>query len=113
MPTTVGPDDNADGEPEDEGDALAVSGFGNSAPSPFRARAVRGGTRPTQWVTSDSPVGGAHGGVGSGAYDDTVPGFGGGSSEVPGLGRGGGGFGAEQEPGAGSWLIPEVVRMAH
>ena len=58
-------------------------------------------------------MGGAHGGVGSGADDDTVPGFGGGSSEVPGLGSGGGGFGAEQEPGAGSWLIPEVVRMAH
>ena len=39
MPTTVGPDDNADGETEDEDDALAVPGFGSSAPSPFRARA--------------------------------------------------------------------------
>jgi hypothetical protein len=75
---------------QDDDDALAVPGFGSSAPSRFRARAVGGGTRPT--------VGGAHGGVGSGADDDIVPGFCGCSSEVPGLGSGGGGFGG----GAGS-----------
>jgi len=46
-------------------------------------------------------VGGAHGGVGSVADDDTVPGFGGGSSEVPGLGSGGGGFGGGAGTGSG------------
>jgi hypothetical protein len=50
MPTAVCLDDNADGEPEDEDDALAVPGFASSALSRFRARAVGGGTRPTQWV---------------------------------------------------------------
>ena len=50
MPTALGPDDNADGEPEDEDDALAVSGFGRSVPSRFRVRAVRGGTRLIQWM---------------------------------------------------------------
>jgi hypothetical protein len=81
--------------PEDEDDALAVPSFGSSAPSRFRARVVSGGTRPT--VT----VGGAHRGVGSGADDDIVPEFGGGSSEVPGLGSGGGGFGGGAEGGSG------------
>ena len=46
-------------------------------------------------------MGGAHGGVGSRANDDIVPGFGGSSSEVPGLGSGGMGSEAEQEAGAG------------
>jgi len=50
MATAVGPDDNADSEPEDEDDALAVPGFGSSAPSWFRAWVVGGVTRPTQWV---------------------------------------------------------------
>jgi len=47
---------------------------------------------------------GAHGGVGSGADDDTVPGFGGGSSEVLELSSGGGGFGGGA--GIGSGLVP-------
>ena len=85
---------------------------------PPSAAPLRRRSGHARWVVepgrhSGSHVGGAHGGVGSRADDDTVPGFGGGSSEVPGLGSGGGGFGVEQEPGAGSWLIPEVVRMAH
>ncbi len=46
-------------------------------------------------------MGGAHGGVGSGADDDIVPGFGGSSSEVPGLGSGGDGFGGGAGSGSG------------
>jgi hypothetical protein len=61
---------------------------------------VSGGTRPT--VT----VGGAHRGVGSGADDDIVPEFGGGSSEVPGLGSGGGGFGGGAGGGSGLMANP-------
>src|SRR6266851_1361046 len=64
---------------------LAVPGFGSSASV---AVAGAGGG----WWNSADTVGGAHGGVGPGADDDIVPGFGGGS-EVPGLGSGGGGFG--------------------
>ena len=49
-------------------------------------------------------MGSAHSGVGSGADDDTVPGFGNGSSEVPELGSGGDGFGGGA--GTGSGLMP-------
>jgi hypothetical protein len=49
-------------------------------------------------------VGSAHGGVGSGADDDIVPGFGGGISEVPGLGSDGGGLGGGAA-GSRSWLM--------
>ena len=55
------------------------------------------------WWNSADTVGGAHGEVGSGADDDTVPGFGGGSSEVPGLGSGGCGF--ADGAGTGSRLM--------
>ncbi len=65
------------------------------------------------WCNSANTVGGMHGGVGSRADNDTVPGFGGGSSEVPGLGSVGVGSEVEQEAGVGLCLMPEVVRMAH
>jgi hypothetical protein len=106
MTTAVGPDDNADGEAEDEDDALAVPGFGSSAPSRFRARAVGGGTRPTQSVarTAESVPG-----------RTTIPCLDSVTAAVryPGWAVAGMGWEAEQEAGAGSWLIPEVVRMAH
>ncbi len=53
------------------------------------------------WLNSADTVGGVHGGVSSGTDDDTVPGFGGSSSEVPGLGSGGGGFGGGAGSGSG------------
>jgi hypothetical protein len=53
------------------------------------------------WWNSADTVGCAHGGVGSGVDNDFVSGFGGGSSEVPGLDSGGVGSEAEQEAGAG------------
>ena len=53
------------------------------------------------WWNSADTVGGVHGGVGSGADDDIVPGFGGRSSEVPGLRSGGGGFGGRAGSGSG------------
>jgi hypothetical protein len=62
MPTAVGPDDNADGEPEDEDGALAVPGFGSSASPRFRARVLGGGTRPTQWVARMAESVGSKGG---------------------------------------------------
>jgi len=106
MPTAVGPDDNADGEPEDEDDALAVPGFASSAPSRFRARAVGGGTRPTQWVARTAE---------SVRWRTTIPCLGSVAAAVsyPGWAVEGVGSEAEQEPGAGSWLMTEVVRMAH
>jgi len=58
--------------------------------------------------------GSRHGGVGPGAEDNAVPGFGGSGSEVPRLGSGlGVGSEAEEEAGAGSWLTPGVVKMTH
>ena len=107
MPTAVGPDDNAHGETEDEDDTLDVPGFGSSTPSPFRARAVGGGTRPTRWVarTAESVPG-----------RTTIPCLDSVTAAVryPGWAVTGVGSEAEQqEAGAGSWLMPEVVRMAH
>jgi len=51
-------------------------------------------------------MGGAHGGVGSGVVDDIVPGFGGSSSEMPGLGSGGDGFGGGAGSGSGLMANP-------
>ena len=106
MLTAVGQDDNADGEPEDEADALAVPGFASSAPSRFRARAVGGGTRPTQWVacTAESVPG-----------RTTIPCLDSVAAAVryPVWAVAGGGLEAEQEAEAGSWLMPEIGRMAH
>ncbi len=106
MPTAVGPDDNADGEPEGEDDALAVPGFGSSAPSRFRARVVGGVTRPTQWVarTAESVPGRTT----IPCLDSVVA-----AVRYPGWAVAGVGSEAEQEAGAGSCLMPEVVRMAH
>jgi hypothetical protein len=86
-PAAAGPDDNADGEAEDEDDALAVPSFGSSTSI---AIAGAGGG----WWNSADTVGGMHSGVGPGADDDIVPRFSGGSSgsKVPRLGSGGGGF---------------------
>ena len=107
MPTAVGPDNNADGEPEGEDDALADSGFGSSAPSRFWARAAGGGRTPAD------TVGGTHGGVSSRqttipCLDSVVA-----AVKYQGWAVAGVGSEAEQELGVGSWLIPEVVRMAH
>jgi len=93
MPTTVGPD----GEPEGEGDPLAVP---SSAPSRFRARAVGGGTRPTQWVARTAE---------SVPWRTTIPCLDSVAAAVryPGWAVEGVGSEAEQEPGAGSWLMTE------
>lgn len=91
-PAAAGPDDDADGEQEDEDDALAVPGFGSSAAS-FAGAGVGG----AWWNSADTLGGVVHGGLGTGADDDVVPGFGGGGggggfggggSEVPGFGGG-------------------------
>ena len=91
-PAAAGPDDDADGEQEDEDDALAVPGFGSSAASITGA-----GVGGAWWNSTDTLGGVAHGGMGIGADDVVVPGFGGGGggfggggSEVPGFGGGGG-----------------------
>ena len=91
-PAAAGPDDDADGEQEDEDDALAVPGFGSSAASNTGA-----GVGGAWWNSTDTLGGVAHGGMGIGADDVVVPGFGGGGggfggggSEVPGFGGGGG-----------------------
>jgi hypothetical protein len=106
MRTAVGPDDNADDETEDEDNALAVPGFGSSAPSRFRARAVGGGTRPTRWVarTAESVPGRTT----ISCLDSVAA-----AVRYPGWAVTGVGSEAEQEAGAGSWLVPEVVRMAY
>ena len=105
MPTTVGPDDNADGEPEAEDDALAVPGFARSPPR-FWPLAVGGGPRPTQWVASTAE---SVPGRTTISCPDSVAA----AARYPGWVVAGVGSEAEQEPGAGSWLMLEVVRMAH
>ncbi len=80
-PAAAGSDDDAGGEPEDEDDALDVPSFRSSAPS------------QSVVVELGRYRGSQHGGVGPGAEDNAVPGFGGGGSEVPRLGSGEGGFG--------------------
>jgi hypothetical protein len=70
---------------------------------PASAASLRRGSGHARggWWNSADTVGGAHGGVGSGADDDIVPGFGGSSSEVPRLGSGGDGFGGGAGSGSG------------
>ena len=110
MTTAVGPDDNADGEPEDECDALAVSGLRQ-----LRSVAVPGtggegrnsaDTVGRLWVarTAESVPG-----------RTTIPILDSVAAAVryPAWAVVGVGSETEQEPGAGSWLMPEVIRMAH
>jgi len=96
MPAAVGSDNDADGEPEDKDDALAVRGFGSSAS--VTVAGVGG-----RWWNSVNTVGCGHGGVGPGwmimSYLDFLVVA---ANEVPRLGSGRGGFGCGGGSGSGA-----------